>query len=155
MTKIDLPYLMPGLNGTEGLMRQHYREAAKKRERLAWEIRSQKEEPTIYEPVPVTYIRHTARLMDWDNACASFKYIGDALTEAGIIGDDSPKIIAEFIPRQIKCRENEQRTEIIIGAKPCPGCRKLTHGLLDAVCDDCRQNIEAGRKARAKQKQTV
>lgn len=113
-TRIRLPYLMPGLNGPDGLMRQHYRDAARKRESLAWEIKQQKIGSTIYEPIRVTYIRHTERLMDWDNACASFKYIGDAMIEAGIIGDDSPKVIAEFIPRQIKCKREEQRTEIII-----------------------------------------
>lgn len=115
MTKrIVLPYLTPGLNGPDGLMRNHYKNVAKVKERIAWEIRGQKEGPTITEPVRVTYIRHTARLMDWDNACASFKHIGDAMIDAGIIADDSPKIIAEFVPRQIKCQQGEQRTEIII-----------------------------------------
>jgi hypothetical protein len=111
---IKLPYLMPGLNGPEGLMRQHYRDAAKKRESLTWEIRGQKVGQTIYDPIRVTYIRHSEKLMDWDNACASFKYIGDAMIEAGIIGDDSPKVIAEFIPRQVKCKRDQQYTEIII-----------------------------------------
>ena len=111
---IKLPYLMPGLNGPEGLMRQHYRNAAQIKERLAWEIRAQKVGQTIYDPIRVTYIRHTEKLMDWDNACASFKHIGDAMIEAGIIGDDSPKVIAEFVPIQTKCKRAEQHTEIII-----------------------------------------
>ncbi len=111
---ITLPYLTPGLNGPDGLMRQHHRQAAALKKRLAWEIRAQRIYPTITEPVRVTYIRHTARLMDWDNACASFKHIGDALIDAGVIADDSPAIIAEFIPRQIKTNKAAQRTEIII-----------------------------------------
>jgi len=111
---IRLPYLTPGLNGPDGLMRQHFRDAARIKDRLTWEIRAQKSGPTIGYPVRVVYTRYTATLMDWDNACASFKHIGDALTAAGILADDNPKIIAEFLPRQIKCRRTEQRTEITI-----------------------------------------
>ena len=112
--RIHLPYLMPGLNGSDGLIRQHFRDAAKLKERLAWEIRAQRRGVTIAQPVRVTYTRYTASLMDWDNACASFKHIGDALIAAGILADDSPKIIAEFLPRQVKCKRAEQRTEILI-----------------------------------------
>ncbi len=112
--RIHIPYLTPGLNGSDGLMRQHFRQAAKLKERLTWEVRQQRRGPTITQPVRVTYTRYAAVLMDWDNACASFKHIGDALTAAGVLSDDSPKIIAEFLPRQVKCKRAEQRTEILI-----------------------------------------
>ena len=112
--RIHIPYLTPGLNGSDGLMRQHFRQAAKLKERLTWEVRAQRRGPTITQPVRVTYTRYAAVLMDWDNACASFKHIGDALTAAGVLSDDSPKIIAEFLPRQVKCKRAEQRTEILI-----------------------------------------
>jgi hypothetical protein len=111
---ITLPYLTPGLNGSEGLMRQHYRHAAELKKRIVWDILAQKNGKTIDEPVRVTYIRHTAYLMDWDNACASFKHIGDALIDAGVIVDDNPNFIAEFKPVQIKCPKAEQKTVIII-----------------------------------------
>ena len=112
--QIRLSYLTPGLNGSAGLIRQHFRNAAKLKERLIWDVKSQRRGPTISQPVRVTYTRYTASLMDWDNACASFKHIGDALTAAGVLADDSPKIIAEFLPRQVKCKRDEQRTEILI-----------------------------------------
>lgn len=111
-----LPYLTPGLNGSDGLIRQHFQSAVKEKDRIAWDIMSQRPAGTqpIAEPVRVTYIRYTAHLMDWDNACASFKHIGDALQRAGVLADDSPAVIAEFVPKQVKCKIKERRTEIII-----------------------------------------
>lgn len=114
--KLTLDFLTPGLNGKDGLIRQHFRSAASMKVKLRVLFLSQKPRghvPINY-PVKVIYIRYTSRLMDWDNACSSFKHIGDALRQAGIISEDSPDIIHVFEPKQIKCRMNEQRTEIII-----------------------------------------
>jgi len=112
----SLPYLTDGLNGAGGLMRQHFRKAAAVKERIAWDLRAQKPVglKPLSRPVRVTYIRYVSHLMDWDNACASFKHIGDGLQTAGILADDSPDVIAEFLPRQVKCKMKERRTEIII-----------------------------------------
>lgn len=113
---LHLDFLAPGLNGDEGLIRQHFTLARKQKIRLKLLFLSQRpvgHDPINY-PVRITYVRYTAFPMDWDNACASFKHIGDALQEAGIISDDSPKVISQFVPRQIKCKKVEQRTEIII-----------------------------------------
>jgi hypothetical protein len=52
--------------------------------------------------------------MDWDNFAASFKHIGDSLVAAGVIIDDKPSIIIQFLPQQIKSKIKEQRVEIII-----------------------------------------
>lgn len=111
-----LDFLTPGLNGTDGLIRQHFSQAGKMKKKLLVTLLSQRRAGLrpISTPVRVTYTRYTARFMDWDNACASFKHIGDAMQAAGIITDDSPKVIAEFIPRQVKCKVKEQRTEILI-----------------------------------------
>lgn len=47
--------------------------------------------------------------MDWDNAAGSFKLIGDALVQCGILLDDNPTVIKEFIVKQERVRKrNEQ-----------------------------------------------
>jgi hypothetical protein len=53
--------------------------------------------------------------MDWDNFAASFKHIGDSLVAAGVIVDDKPAIVTEFLPNQIKIsKRDQQRIEVII-----------------------------------------
>lgn len=113
---LHLDFLTPGLNGNEGLIRQHFTGAAQMKMRLRLLFRSQIKPPfkTFDMPVKITYIRYTSSMMDWDNACASFKHIGDALQEAGILSDDSPKIVAVFDPQQVKVKRCDQRTEIVI-----------------------------------------
>lgn len=48
----------------------------------------------------VIYTRCATRLMDWDNAGASFKPLGDALVKNAILEDDGPAVIEEFVLRQ-------------------------------------------------------
>lgn len=111
-----LPFITPGLNGPDGLMRQHFHKTKPLKDKLTALILSQRPRGhcVITAPCRVTYIRHTSTLMDWDNACASFKHIGDALVAAKIIVDDNPTVLAEFIPKQIKCKRKEHKTQIII-----------------------------------------
>jgi hypothetical protein len=52
--------------------------------------------------------------MDWDNFSASFKHIGDALVDLGVIVDDKPSIVTQFLPQQIKSKRVDQRVEVII-----------------------------------------
>lgn len=64
--------------------------------------------------VTLCYVRHHSNFMDWDNFGASFKLAGDALVQAAVIKDDSPKIIHDFFPKQHKCRKPENRIVIQI-----------------------------------------
>lgn len=111
-----IPYLTDGLNGKTGLIRGHFMAAKKEKEYIAAILREQKPQGfyPITRRIKVTYTRYTSHLMDWDNACASFKHIGDALQMAGILSDDSPAVIAVFLPVQVKCKMAERRTEILI-----------------------------------------
>lgn len=112
---LTLDFLTKGLNGSDGLIREHYREAARTKKRLTWLLHSQnKDRLKFSKPCKITYTRYTSRMMDWDNACASFKHLGDALQLAGIITDDSPKVLKEFVPLQISCKKIEERMEILI-----------------------------------------
>lgn len=109
---IHLPYLTAGLNGDDGLIRQHFHAAKKVKDKILGDILAQKPERKKIKTCKITYIRYCKRYMDWDNAYASFKYIGDSLKAAGVIDDDKPGCVTELLCRQIKGKE--QRTEIII-----------------------------------------
>lgn len=112
--------LAPGLNDKNGLLREHWRKRKKRKEVWINRIdalipREIREHLPIKVPVEVVYTRHCTKFMDWDNACASFKLIGDALVHAGILSDDSPEIINKFTPTQEKCnKRDQQRTTIHI-----------------------------------------
>lgn len=113
---VTLPRLLPGLNGSNGLMRQHYREAAKvKDDLLAWV--KQQRYPTFGDlRVVVVCTRHyCGNAMDWENAASSVKHLMDALVKAGVIKDDSPKIIETMSHQQLRCgSKKEQKMTIEI-----------------------------------------
>ena len=93
----ELPIALPGLNGSKGLIRQHWTSAAKMKgwlldQVLAAELRCHDGQ------VRILYSRTSKKLCDWDNCMSSAKFLLDALVKAGVIKDDSPK----FIPEQPK-----------------------------------------------------
>lgn len=101
-----LPCLMPGLNGDDGLMRLHFSKSEKLKDAVIYAIRKQlpPKKPLVFTgKVEIRYIRYCVRestMMDWDNASASFKHIGDALVKCGVIKDDNPRIVKRFTPEQ-------------------------------------------------------
>lgn len=105
-----------GLNGSKGLMQQHWAMARKEKEKFTARVKSLNP-PQITGQVRLTMIRHTVRFMDIDNLCSTIKLPLDAIRNNKVIQDDGPEIIAEFIPRQVKCRRKDQRTEILIEKK--------------------------------------
>ena len=113
-TELILKEVVPGLNGKNGLIRQHFHQAKQTRERFRLIFMSQTKNRHPGS-VCVHYIGYKCRFMDWDNFSASFKHIGDALVKAKIITDDNPKIIQQFNVQQIKVSKlSEQKTVIII-----------------------------------------
>jgi len=98
---------VPGLNGDDGLIREHYRSAIARKDMYYILLLSQKQ-PKLKGSVKVIYTRYTTRLMDWDNHCASFKHLGDSLVKIGIIEDDNPNVIKEFIPKQVKVKTKKE-----------------------------------------------
>lgn len=105
--------LVPGLNGEDGLIREHWANRKKRKDRYFITLRSQTRNKHIGQ-VRLIYVRHTPRPMDWDNQGASAKLILDSLKDAKIIIDDSPKIIREFVLRQEPAKKGRGYTEIII-----------------------------------------
>jgi len=98
--------LFPSLNK---LLREHFAARDKRKTTLQWMIKEQTQNKH-FGPVRIRFIRHACQLQDWDNHCASFKDIGDALVKCKVITDDSPKVVKDFHPEQEKVskRENEK-----------------------------------------------
>jgi len=113
ITEIYLKGLIPGLNGTDGLIRENHWKAIKRRELYKVLIRSQTTNRHKGKVI-IKYIGYKSILMDWDNFAASFKHIGDALVSNKIIKDDKPAVVVQFLPEQIKCKRIEQKVVIII-----------------------------------------
>ena len=111
---VQVPIIAPGLNGENGLKREHWSNYQKRVENYTAMIKGANLKPYKGE-VKVRYERHSVRLMDWDNLGASFKCWGDALENAGIIENDSPKIIIDFDMYTVKADSyREVGTTIII-----------------------------------------
>lgn len=116
---VTLPKLLPGLNGSNGLIRQHYRAATKmKDELLAWA--KQQRFPTFGTArVTVVCTRHyCGNPMDFDNAAASFKHLMDALVKAGVIEDDGLKTIDAMTFRQVPCGSRKEQ-KMTVEIKTC------------------------------------
>ena len=104
--KLKFNFAMPGLNGKGGLIREHWAQARKKKEKLCWQIKGLR--PLKHKgKVMITYTRSSVTPMDWDNAAASFKHWGDALVDCGVIKDDKPAIVIEFRPRWVKAKNHK------------------------------------------------
>lgn len=83
------------------MIRMHWAERKKLHDQLCWEIKSQN--PKKFNgKVKIIFERKAIKLMDWDNFSASFKMAGDALIKCGVIIDDNPSIVTEFISAQTK-----------------------------------------------------
>lgn len=113
-TVIVISEVIPGLNGETGLIRENFRKAKVRKLRYQTEIMAQTRNRHA-STVNIDWIRYTIKPMDWDNMCASFKHIGDALVNASVLIDDKPTVIINFTPKQIKvAKRNQQRSEVVI-----------------------------------------
>ena len=97
--EFESDFILPGINR---LLRMHWAVRKKLQAQLVEHIQDNYDCQPIEGPVIVEYTRRSIRLMDWDNACGSFKLLGDALVQCGILEDDNPSVIEEFRPDQEK-----------------------------------------------------
>ena len=97
--EFDSPFILPGINR---LLRMHWAVRKKLQAELVQHIKDNHDCQPIEGPVIVEYCRRSIRLMDWDNAAGSFKLLGDALVQCGILEDDNPSVIEEYKPNQKK-----------------------------------------------------
>lgn len=107
MHRLWIPGLLPpGLNGSSGLMREHHRDAKRRKARMSALLLAHcRPFPQIRVRVNVLYTRlywHPQGAMDCTNAAASFKHLEDAIVSAGILVDDSPEYVARLSVQQIR-----------------------------------------------------
>jgi len=113
ITEVVIKGVIPGLNGKQGLIREHFRNAKKRRDLYKVLISAQTKNRHKGKVI-IRYIGYKTILMDWDNFAASFKHIGDALVSNKVIKDDKPAVVIQFLPEQIKCKRIEQKVVIIV-----------------------------------------
>lgn len=114
---IKIQGIVQGLNGSSGLMNNHWTNRKKIKQLYCTVIQDHLKSGAAKKhegKVTIEYIGYKSAFMDWDNYCASFKFLGDGLVRCGVIKDDSPKIVTQFLPDQVKCKRSEQRVVIII-----------------------------------------
>lgn len=111
---IVFDFLIPGMNGRDGLMRSHWTGMKTFKNKLKIIILSQKNRVSFKGCVSIEWVRYTTMLMDWDNHCASFKHVGDSLVDCGIIKDDKPSVIVSFLPNQVKARKHSEQKCVCI-----------------------------------------
>lgn len=105
----ELPIALPGLNGSKGLIRQHWTSAKKMKDWLLQQVLEA--ELRCHEgQVRITYTRVSKKRFDWDNMASSLKHVLDSLVKAGVIKDDSPK----FIPEQPKMFQEIGKPKTVI-----------------------------------------
>jgi Holliday junction resolvase RusA-like endonuclease len=116
MNKLTLVFMgdeiPPGLNE----MLRDWRYSKKKlKDNVKWIILEQNKNKINFDnQVMIDMTRYSPRYMDWDNFCAIFKSIGDALVDLEIIKDDSPKYVPIFNPVQVKAPKKDQRLIVVI-----------------------------------------
>ena len=71
-------------------------------------------ERPLYAKATLTLERHGSRILDADNARASFKVLIDQLVASGIILDDNPEVIGEPRLLQFQVSPKERKTVIRI-----------------------------------------
>ena len=117
VSRIEIPGIVAGLNGSKGLIRSHYHTQKKQKDYYQMIVQDHLNQGKARKhtgPVEINYVGYKSRLMDWDNFCASFKHLGDSLHKCGVILDDNPKIVKKFLPEQFKSKQKDQRVIIII-----------------------------------------
>lgn len=99
---------LKGLNND--LLQKHWSQHYRDKKAFLLRLQLLKVKP-ITGKLQLTYMRYAARPLDWDNMCSTMKKPLDAIVKAGIIEDDSFKIITKFIPEQRQCRGKDARME--------------------------------------------
>lgn len=115
-TVLTIPELVHGLNGDKGLIRMHFRERKRLKDKWAWLFISQAKGQSHKGRVKVTITRFCLKPMDdFDNLAATMKIPLDAAKAAKIIVDDKIKVIGQPTFHQVRVKyENQQKYVIEI-----------------------------------------
>jgi hypothetical protein len=110
---IEIDDTAPGLNGSQGLIRMHYHNRTKLKNKWILLIRS-KTLDKFKGKVTIDYYRSSVIAPDADNLSASFKFIGDALVANGVIEDDSMDVVTRFTAHWLKAKNNSDKRTVIV-----------------------------------------
>jgi len=114
MVKITLAGLIPGLNGKNGLMSEHWSMRLKRKKAMMMRLKVLNP-PKFKGIVEISFKTYVSILSDTeDNLPAKRKVLYDCFVTLGIIEGDSPFILKSTPPQQIKSRRKDQRVEVII-----------------------------------------
>lgn len=126
-----IPALPPTLNGRGGLMamsgfeRERQKETWNRLVLAALSTRRPTDEPcevdeliTRRMPLAECVVVYRRRVCyssppDWDNLFSSFKFVGDALTRAGVVQDDNVEIIRRLIPDPERVPKRDQQGVVL------------------------------------------
>lgn len=113
---LTIPELAPSLNGSNGLMRMHWRKYANVKDRWIILIREAAGLQRMPGPCHMVVHRYYAQNpLDFDNLYAAVKVPGDALRAAKVIQDDNPEVVCSLVCYQIKvAKKKEEKTVIFL-----------------------------------------
>jgi len=114
--EITVHELAPGLNGSNGLIRMHFRSYGKVKDR--WQLLLREAAGTRRAPDPCHIHMHRyycGQPMDIDNLYSTCKIPLDAMRAVKIIREDDPSVVSSITMTQSKvAKRTEQRTVITI-----------------------------------------
>lgn len=114
-TELTFPGVLPGNNGSKGLLRMHWTARNKLRDQFTWLVRTLTKNRHAGK-IKLQLIRyHAGMSMDYDNLVSTGKLPIDSIVLSKVIIDDKESIIAQRDYRQVKVKtKSEQKTVIII-----------------------------------------
>lgn len=113
VVKITLSGLFPGINGSNGLKREHWAKYQNRKLALGWRLRIM-DIPKFSGKAQINLTFYHSMLADEDSLTSRFKIIGDCLVDMGVFIDDSPEYVTIEKPVQVKSRRKEQKLQITI-----------------------------------------
>lgn len=103
-------------------LRSHWR--TQRRESKSWDLevelatRNQKPKKPLTR-AKITIIRHSWRMLDYDGLVGSMKPVVDAFVTAGILSDDSWKVLGRWnIDQRFRPKDDGDRLDVLIQEMP-------------------------------------
>ena len=108
--KLEFNECPPGLNGGSGMIRAAWE--GRRKEQDHWKLlvmEALEGRRPLFERCVVIFERRSYQVMDWDNCAASFKLLGDAMVQVGVLKDDGPAVVLMFLPLQKRVHTRAER----------------------------------------------
>jgi hypothetical protein len=114
-TELIFPGVLPGNNGSKGLLRMHWTARNKLRDQFTWLVKvltKNRHQGKVKLNLTRYYLTQP---LDYDNLVSTGKIPVDSIVLARVILDDKESIISEREYKQVKVKtKGEQKTVIVI-----------------------------------------